>query len=1002
MRSIGMAIRFIALGAWLTWTAVSAAEAGPRDALLQYGHVAWRVSDGDIPDAPIAIAQTSDGYIWIGTESGLLRFDGTQFTPILPVGDQRFSADGVFALLAAPDGTLWVGTARGLGKVKDGVFTSLPSFRARVNDLVFDADGSLWLARSRTTDDKGGLCHVTGNEVACLGSSTQCRYSNAVAATAGTIWMSETDGICKWKDNHLTSQVVATLGSQQLAGIMALRGEADGSLLVSFTMSGPGLGLQRFSDGHLSKLLIPGVDSETLGGANVLKDHSGNSWIGTSQGLLHVHDGKTDRIGPLDGLTGSLIQGLLEDREGDIWVTTSGGLDRFRKLPVATFLSKDGMAYDRTTVVAALRDGRVLYGSSHGLSIVSGSTISKIDKSDGLPGTAVTAVFQSRLSDTVWLGIDNKLVKYENAAFSIESGPEITGPILAIDEDPDGNLWVDSSVRLPTRLFRKSLGQPLVQVPTPPGVLLYRMAADSTGDLWFATPTKEIFRYHDSKFAQVPLPSSGICAHDLFAAGDSSVFAASCEGLYRYRQNHWQALSTANGLPCDDVFSAVFDAEKRLWLGLRCGYAEISKDDVTAWEHDSTHRVNPVVFDAADGARLRAGDFRATPSLAPDGTLWFSSGGPAQMIDPTSLEPNKIPPPVLIESLVADKQSVPLSENTRIPVSAKDIEIRYVALSFPDVRKVRFRYALAGVDSEPHDVGTRRSAFYSNLRPGRYVFSVTAANNDGVWNPAGASIAFSIQPRFYQTIWFWVASIVILLLLIWYLLALRIRSVALGFEVRMRERLAERDRIARELHDTLLQGLQSIVLRFQVVANRMSPQDPARELQLESLARADTVLLDVRERVRDLREAGDRAGTIVDDVQSDFDEIRGSDVPEFKVVVIGAVRPLVAVVRAEVQSVVKEIVFNSLQHADAAEMICSIEFGATHFSVKVSDNGKGIPQDVLDAGSRVGHWGLVGIRERADKIKATVSINSDGSGTSVSVKLDARYAYTTKRSWPFG
>jgi signal transduction histidine kinase len=999
----GMATRWLLILVFAILMLASAwpAKAGPRDGLLQYGHVAWRVSDGDIPDSAFALAQTTDGYIWIGTRSGLLRFDGTQFTPIEPQGDARFSADGVFALLAAPDGTLWVGTARGLGQVKNGVFTALSSVKGRVNDLVFGEDGSLWLGRTRAPDGMGGLCHVAGGIATCYGSKTLCPYSNAVAVSAGTVFMAGTENICRFKDNELTNQSVATLDSSVLAGIVGLKGQADGSLLVSFTMTGPGLGLQRLADGHLSKVSIPGIDSETLAGAIVLEDKRGNTWIGTTQGLLRVHDGKTDRIGVIDGLTGSLTQALLQDREGDIWIGTSGGLDRFRQLPVATLLSKDGMAYDRTTVVAALRDGRVLYGSSHGLSIVSGSTISKLDKSDGLPGTAITAIFQSRVNEAVWLGIDTHLVKYENGAFSIESGAEITGPIEAIDEDSQGNLWIDSSVRPPTRLFRKAPGQPLVQVPTPPEALLYRMTIDLGGDLWFATPAKQIFRLHDGVIAQVPSPSPEICVRDLVASEDGSLLVPACEGLFRYSQDQWQSLTVANGLPCNDVFSAAFDSRKQLWLGMRCGYAEISANDVDAWKRDSTHHVTPIVYDVTDGARLQASDFKPLPALAPDGTLWFSNDGPAQMIDPVSVAPNTLPPAVFIEALVADKRTLNITPDMRLPSHVSDIEIKYVGLSYPDVRKVRFRYSLSGVDAKIHEVGTRRSAFFSNLGPGHYVFNVTASNNDGVWNPVGASLAFSIPPRFYQTVWFWVAIVVLVLLLAWYLVTLRIRAVTAGYEVRMRERLAERDRIARELHDTLLQGLQSIVLRFQVVANLMSPEDPARELQLESLARADTVLLDVREKVRDLREADDRPGTLIDDIQLDFEELRGGNGPTLKMIVTGTSRPLAAAIRSELQSIIKEILFNSLQHADASEIVCTVEFGAVRFAATVSDNGKGIPEEVLAAGSRVGHWGLIGIRERAEKIKAVVTIQSSTAGTAVSVALDARYAYISRRPWAF-
>jgi signal transduction histidine kinase len=327
-------------------------------------------------------------------------------------------------------------------------------------------------------------------------------------------------------------------------------------------------------------------------------------------------------------------------------------------------------------------------------------------------------------------------------------------------------------------------------------------------------------------------------------------------------------------------------------------------------------------------------------------------------------------------------------------VYTNSLQIEYSAGSLTIPERVRFRHKLDGLDSDWQDAGTRREALYTNLGPGRYTFRVAAANNDGVWNEAGASIAFTIPPAFYQTRWFYALCALGCLGLLAALYRARVRQIASQVRGRLEERLAERERIARELHDTLLQGMQGLIWRFQAAADRIPSGEPARQLLEQSLDRADKLLGESRDKVKDLRPAAGDAAELADALAAEGEQFAQLHPAEFRVSAHGTRRSLHPIVREEGFLIGREALGNAFAHARAARIEAEVTYDDTALHIRVRDNGQGIDTAVLNAGGRAGHFGLIGMRERAKKLGAQLEVwSKPGNGTEVDLRVPAKVAY---------
>jgi signal transduction histidine kinase len=445
------------------------------------------------------------------------------------------------------------------------------------------------------------------------------------------------------------------------------------------------------------------------------------------------------------------------------------------------------------------------------------------------------------------------------------------------------------------------------------------------------------------------------------------------------------------------------DDDHSVWLYMGCGLVRVAATELNAAAADPTRRIPITVFDSSDGVALRALPPLYRPQVAKtaDGKLWFLPGDGVSVLDPRRLSINTLPPLVGIEQVTADRKAYDAAPGLRLPPLVRDLQIEYTALSFVAPEKVRFRYKLEGYDRDWQDVGARRQAFYNDLPPRAYRFRVAASNNSGVWNEAGAFLDFSIAPVYYQRTWFRAASVVTVLALFWALYQFRLRQIAHDFQLRLDERVNERTRIARELHDTLLQSFQGLMLRFQSVRDLL-PAHPAEAVAAldGALERADQAIVEGRDAVQNLRSSTTVANELAQAMTALAEDFAQGPNGErssvrFRASVEGTPRDLHPILRDDIHRIAGEALRNAFRHAQADRIEAEVTYGAREFRLRIRDDGKGIDPKHLSAG-RERHWGLVSMRERAVQIGAQFNVWSEvGAGTEVELRVPGAVAYGT-------
>src|SRR5271157_3935214 len=453
---------------------------------------------------------------------------------------------------------------------------------------------------------------------------------------------------------------------------------------------------------------------------------------------------------------------------------------------------------------------------------------------------------------------------------------------------------------------------------------------------------------HDSSDTGLSVGSSDFCARHRSSLGV-------LDGLSRVKDGVFTTLTSRNGLPCDAINSVIEDNDHSLWLYMACGLVRIARPELDAWAADPKRTIQVTVFDSSDGVRSRAlaGGHSRLVAKSPDGKIWFSPPDGVSVIDPRHLPFNKLPPPVYVQQITADGKKYDASPGLRLPPRIRDLTIDYTALSLVAPEKVRFRFKLEGQDPDWKEVVNDRRAQYSNLPPGNYQFRVTACNNSGVWNEAGTFLDFSIAPAYWQTTWFRLACLAAFALLLWALYRLRLRQVARQFEMTLEARVSERTRIARDLHDTVLQSFHGLLLRFQTVDN-MLPERPAEAKQrLESaIDQAAEAITEGRDAVQGLRsstvETNDLAEAIGNLAKELAANVTGPDVPAFRLDIGGAPQSLHPILRDEVYRIGGEALRNAFRHAEARRVEVEIQYEDKRFRLRVRDDGKGIDPKFLN------------------------------------------------------
>jgi signal transduction histidine kinase/ligand-binding sensor domain-containing protein len=980
----------------------------PRTRMTQYAHKAWRVGDAGLLGTPQSITQTQDGYIWVSTNNGLFRFDGVRFVKWEPPPGESLPSSSLWYLFGARNGSLYVGTDRGLARITaDHVYT-YPGSPRWPGPFIEDARGVVWMGVSGAHSTPSSLCKIGDRKLECLGyqEGYPCGrgLSNTLAAD-GYIWVGSNDGTCRWKEGTTpeTQKVPSLVRQHGLGAITSLASTSHGVLWAGTQHEGAGQGLLRFAHGAWNTYMSPDVDGGKLSVSALLSSKNEYLWIGTTdKGLYRLSNGRLDHFDVPDGLTGRRILSILEDHEGDLWVVTPMGVDFFRDYAVLSFTSDEGTLNDRARAVAVDGPDSVYLGGQALIRFRDGVS-DQLKDQDGKPLHDIQFLFDDSRGN-LWIGAGSRLFILRDGksiseinSFS-KSGANV---VVYITEDRDHDIWV-SSEDLRTRsssLVRIQDGKIAGRYGETPVVgnqVMNALGPHPDGGIWVGGALHGLFRFCNGHFERVLEGSFDGRVENLLQQTNGALWLVTPNGFIRYADGKIRRLDTASGLPCNGAVNIQDDQHGSKWFYMHCGILRVSDKTLSGWWDGSRARIDGRFFGPLDGARPNL--FNGSPAQTPDGELWSANGYDFQIIDRHHLPFNSIPPPVNVEMVSADGKELIPNHKLRLPPHTREVQIDYAGLSLRIPEQVRFRYRLYGHDANWVEAGVRRQAFYNDLRPGHYVFQVIASNNDGIWNKKGAKIAVDLQPAWYQTMWFRALAVFIGAGLVVAAYYLRIRRYAASLKIRFDERLDERTRLARDLHDTLLQTIQGSKLVADHARGHVdNPQSTVRALDRlsEWLERA---IAEGRDALEALRSSASESNSLTAALRRAAGDCSFDQQLEGSVSTCGMDRELHPIARDEVYRIGYEAIRNACMHSGGTELRIQIHYRRRSLQLDVQDNGRGMDATLLESG-RAGHFGLTGMRERALSLGGTLKIVSTPDlGTTVSLCLPGKAVYLN-RPW---
>jgi ligand-binding sensor domain-containing protein/signal transduction histidine kinase len=950
-----------------------------RRELSQFNHEVWLTENGLPQNTVHAIAQTRDGYIWIGTEEGLARFDGVKFTIFDKQNTPEFKSNYIRTLLADRQGALWIGTAQGLIRMLNGKFTpftrddGLPS--ETIQAVYEDRGGNLWVATANGLGllKSGGLTTFTTKE-RLISGSIQALFEDA----GGALWIATPYGVGRVKDGKFTNYTVRDgLGSNS---VRAIQQDRDGSLWFG-TLGG----LTSFDGNRFTTYTTrEGLPNDRI--ISLQADRDGGLLIGTASGLCRLIDGRFTVFSAAETLSTSTILSLLEDFEGNVWVgTESGGINLLKETKFTTFTVRNGLSNDLVKSIYEDHHGNMWIGTDGG-----GLTLLR----NGLPNVYTTReglssnVVLSLVSDTtgnLWIGTPAGLNRFDQRGkFTTYTSADglANNDVRSVYLDRGGNLWIGTRGGL-TRM-RNGVFKTFTEVDGLPNDLITTLYEDTRGNLWIGTfgglgkLTNEEFTTFTTRDG---LSSDAVIS--LHEDSDGTLWiGTNGGGLNRMKDGKFTTYTTNNGLLDDVVYRILEDRQNNLWLSCRKGIFHISKKELDEFANKTIAAIAPVAYGTADGMMTRECSGGGDPAgwRGSDGKLWFPTIKGVAMIDPERMKTNSHAPPVVIEQIRIDDKSFAPSERLELPAGTTRFDLYYTAPSFVAPEKVRFKYKLEGFDNDWIDSGTRRIAYYTNLRPGAYTFRVIASNNDGVWNQTGASFALYLKPYFYQTYWFYAVCLLALVMLAWLVFRLRMR----GMQAQFGAVLAERTRIAREIHDNLAQEMSGISVQLEVVARTMPPGADAAMTYLDRARRqVRHGIAEARRYVWELRSPTLENADLPTALAETARRLTHETPIQAQVEVNGTFRPLAQKVEDNLLRIGQEAINNAVKHALAQRIFVNLVFDTSRVQLIVRDDGRGFDKQTA-RNEKAGHFGLVGMRERAEQIGGTLSIQSaNGSGTEV-------------------
>jgi ligand-binding sensor domain-containing protein/signal transduction histidine kinase len=962
----------------------------PTRRISQYEHDKWGESEGFIGGRIYAIGQSADGYLWIGTERGLVRFDGSNFTLIQRPLPNSPPISRVRGLVTDASGNLWIRLeGPRMLLYHDGKFED-PYAR-------FDLQG---ITLTATVSDYEGRVILSG-----LGNRT-FRYEDgrletlvnadqnpgtviSLAATRDqSIWLGTQDnGLFRLSQGHV-SQVAQELKDSKINTLLP----ADSGGLWIGTENG----IHLWESGVLATLNLPS-SLRQLQILAMARDHDANVWIGTNHGIVRITPFGAVSLDELNPKPGFEVTAIYEDLDGDIWFGGSRGVERLRNGTFTTYSPSDGLPSSGVGSVDADSTGRIWFAPlSGGLYWMKEGQVGHITV-DGLEHDVVYSISS---------GDGEVCVGRQHGGLTVLTGK--------------GNSFTARTYTQADGLAQNSV---------------YSVHRDRDGTIWAGTLSAGVSRLNGGKFTNYSdssgLPSNAV--NSIVEGFDGTTWLATPGGLASFANGHWTNHTASDGLPSSIVRTIFEDTKHVLWIVTSDGLAYISSGDIkiparlpealreqifgvaedgmgSLWFTTSDHvlRVNQdrllsgslsdtdvQSYGIDAGLQGVERESRRDRTVVADrqGRIWISHKSGLSLADPIFISNDSLPVAVRIESMSAGGSQVNAQNPINIPAGIRSITLNYGSTNLAVREPIRFRYKLDGSDQGWSDIVASRQVVYKNLGPGTYLFRIVASNSVGLWNGPETSVPFVIEPTYWQTWWFRVACLAGCCLTILAIYRLRIRQLTKRLNVGFQERLAERTRIAQELHDTLLQGVLSASLQLDVAEEQLPEDSPTKPLLKRVLQLMRTVTEEGRNALRGLRttESGNQSlETAFSRLRQEFPLDHKTD---YRVIVDSVTRPMRPLIRDEVYRIGREALLNAFMHAHANRIEVEVEYATRHLRVLVRDDGRGIDPKVLDSGLE-GHWGLVGIRERSKRIGANLRLRSRiGAGTEVDLTVPGSIAF---------
>jgi signal transduction histidine kinase/ligand-binding sensor domain-containing protein len=987
--------RWILIGVVLAGLVADVRALDPDRLPSQYVREQWTTETRFPGGAVNGIAQTADGYLWIGTDKGLLRFDGFNFRPVSLTSIAIASNVSILQLLTDAGGKLWVRQGADLARQKDGKFESVRYGHGAITALSKDNhDGVL------VSDIEQGTFRYVADSVQRLGPTSPPVISLAETAD-GKVWLGTLgDGLFFLTGGRATN-VNAGLPDRKINSLLPIGEE----LWV-----GTDTGLYHGNGKDFRRIELPSFPGNVQV-LSLLRDRDSNIWVGTTRGLLRIN-AKGISFSEENEVRGDGgINVLFEDREGNLWIGGARGLGRIRDSAFVTYSSVSDRRFEHNGPVYVDLEGRTWFAPAQGgLYVLQNG---HVQPATPIPPNEVVYSISGR-EDVVWAGRQHggiTRLQFRNGAIRTQSFTEANGlaqnSVYAVYQSRDGSVWA-GTLNGGVSKFKDGHFTTYTTTNGLASNTVSSILEAHDGAIWFATPTglSSFSKGQWRTYTTVEgLPSPEV--NCLFEDSSGTLWSGTSAGLAFFSSNHFRVPNELPDALREKILGMAEDKSGRFWIATSQHVLRVPRDKLLS---GVVKAVDLREYDQADGLESTEG-VKWSRSVVSDsaGRIWFSLSNGLSVVNASQINDNSVPALPHIEAIRADNNTATLAAFVQIPPSPRRITFEYTGLSLAVPGRIQFRYFLESFDSSWSQPVAAREAVYTNLGPGSYRFRLVASNSEGLWNGPETAIVLNVAPAYYQTYWFRLSCIAAFLGMLAAAHQLRLRQVAQQFNMRLEERVNERTRIARDLHDTLLQSFHGLLLRFQT-ASEQFPTRPAESKQTldSAIEQAAQAITEGRDAVQGLRSSTVVTNDLALAINTLGAELAGVETnrnaAEFHVWVEGTPRDLHPILRDEIYRIAGEALRNAFKHAQAHQIEVEIRYDERQFRLRVRDDGKGIDSKLLNDDERPGHYGMRGMRERAKLLGGKLTVWSEvETGTELDLSIPAANAYATadghRRSW---